>query len=174
MADWLLAVDPGGEHVGTAVYRPNPDGSWSCVSVREFQPLPFEDWLTEQLYIGRVRHLVVERFALYPEMAPLLAGSEMETSQLIGVIKYIHRASANRREPLDPCTIEFQPASIKTATRSVLKKRGIASVATRLGIPGDHVRDAELHGAYALMKTRGLAVVAADEVFETAPLSPVW
>lgn len=150
----MVAVDPGGEHVGVAAFGKDDDG-WECVWAGEMTPLEFEDWLSEQYATGRIDILVYESWKLFPDKAKQQTGSDMPTSQLIGVIKYIHRAckSSKVRFPGPDAQIFVQDPSIKIPTRSLLKARGMLSMAKFLKIPLDHAADAELHGWHLILKT---------------------
>jgi hypothetical protein len=94
---------------------------------------------------GTVQTVVFERFVLEPERVQASVGSDMLTSQMIGAIKF----AVNGR-----CEIVGQTNQIKNPTRSVLRSRGIKSVAKR-NKAGGHAFDAELHGAYHVIRTLG-------------------
>lgn len=99
MTTSLIAVDPGDRHVGVAFFtteEPDPwtgEGSrgWYCADVQEFEPDEFADALAETLLAGELDTLVVETFRLYGDRAIEQTGSQFETSQLIGVLKYLVR-----------------------------------------------------------------------------------
>lgn len=150
----MVAVDPGGEHVGVAAFNQDNDGAWECVWAGEYEPQEFEDWLSEALYRGQIDILVVEEFRLFPEKAAQQTGSDMPTSQLIGAIRYIWRATLKRGWPKEPTELHMQPPSIKIPTRSKLKNSGVTSMSKFLKIPLDHAADAELHGYYHILQTR--------------------
>jgi hypothetical protein len=154
----LTSVDPGGEHVGVAQFAQAEDLSWQCIWAGEMTPLQFEDWLSEQMILGQIDTLVIEEWVLFPDKAMQQVGSDMPTSQLIGVIRYIHRMThsiAARWPDLEPVQLVFQPPTIKIPTRSLLRTRGLTSMAKYLKIPKDHAADAELHGYYRILKTLG-------------------
>lgn len=110
-------------------------------------PVQFEDWLTDQVRYDLVDILVVEEWRLFADKAVQQVGSKMETSQLIGAIKYICRTLAG-----EGLVVSWQQPSIKNPTRSVVKSRSLRSMADELKVPGDHARDAELHGYYYILK----------------------
>lgn len=127
--------------------------------------------------------IVFEIFRLYGDKAALQTGSEFLTSQHIGVIKYLVRAhnehvarheEAESRGLLMSCeqvggrchdpalrpqkiTIVRQRADDKKPTRGILRKKGMKSVAGPIAkeLYGnrDHVKDAELHGWFHILKT---------------------
>lgn len=184
---YLLAVDPGDEHVGVAAFGLSRDGwenAWSC----EMTPDEFTSYLSMMAYLGRFDVIVVEEWRLFPQAAPLLVGSDMPTSQLIGVIKYIHRQTkmGTMRWPGPEVELYFQSPQIKKPTRSLLQARKMSSLAKWLKVPNDHATDAELHGWYHIIKTleepvhqrmleglkkRGIRRLS-DHRFD--PWSPVW
>jgi hypothetical protein len=174
---WLVAVDPGGAHVGVSCFgRREQDDQhhiWDCFWSAEYTPLGFEDWLSEQMLAGQIDILVYEKWQLYPDKAKSLIGSEMETSQLIGVIKYVWRALAqvDTRWPGSPVELVGQPASIKDPIRGLLKKRRITSMAKLLRVPLDHAVDAELHGWHHVIHTLGdSAGVAVSDLLKTGEI----
>jgi hypothetical protein len=152
----LVAVDPGGVHVGVATFEFD-DGAWECVDAEEMTPDGFSDWLANALLQGQVDILVFERFILEPGRAMSQVGSEMETSQLIGVIKWLwrHSKNSNRWPGGGDVVLVGQTNQIKAPTRGVLRKRGIKSRSKQLGVTGGHSADAELHGYYHIIKTLG-------------------
>lgn len=142
----LVAVDPGGVHVGVALFQSDASvdgGEWRCWQTFEKQPQAFEDWLAAEL--GRFDVLVYERFTLYEDKALSLVGSEMETSQLIGVIRYLARLHPE-------AALVSQPAAWQDPTKGLLRHYNIGSVAKRTH-SGPHCFSAELHGWAYLLRT---------------------
>jgi hypothetical protein len=136
----LIAIDPGGEHCGVAIFV---DGM--CRATFEKDPASLYDSLRvwEALYLNAHEFpvMVVEEFKLYPGKATAQSWSTMPTAEVIGVLRERCRHSKT----------EFvtQPASIKKATRALVQRRGIALIGT-----GGHARDAELHGWHYLLGRR--------------------
>ena len=147
----IVAVDPGGVHVGVAIFKKKPRG-WVCDWAGEMTPVLFEDWLDLKLASGGINTLIVEEWKLFADKAAQQIGSHMETSQLIGSIKYIYR-KANKSWPAREVELLWQSPNIKIPTRSVLKAREIEMTSKILGVPGDHASDAELHGYFYILKT---------------------
>lgn len=142
---YIVSVDPGGIHVGVAVFE-RVEGSWVCRRATEMTPREFEDWLAETLHI--VEHtLIVEEWRLFADRAKEQTGSAMETSQLIGVIKYIHRKAAPPNND-----IVWQQPTIKHPTRSVLNSRNVEITDKIDRGYSDHAIDAILHGYYYIIK----------------------
>lgn len=143
----LIAIDPGEKHVGVAIFERDTAGLWSCTATQEFGPSRFVElfdmWTRADLF-GVV---VFERFILEPGRAPMLAGSEMETSQMIGVIKYLVGQTIGGRVNLIGQTNQIKRPALAWA-KSV--KYQFTSV--REG-SGGHCKDAELHGVYAIART---------------------
>lgn len=147
----LLAIDPGDVHVGMALFEGD-----RCIAAWEVDP----DECVRYVASGLTGHqepsidtLVVEKFVLYPWMAQQQSFSEFHTVELIGVLKYIHRAAANlaAKDGKEPPVLELQPATIKDPTRNILRGKGVVSVAKR-DKAGNHAADAELHGYYYLLR----------------------
>lgn len=156
----MVAVDPGGRHVGVTMYTDeHEDGNWTCDWSKEFTPQEFEDWLSEHMILGTINILVVEEWILFASLAAEQTGSDMPTSQLIGVIKYIHRMT-KAQWPMGECDLVFQSVQIKVPTRSLLRSRGVKSWAKAHKVTGDHVLDAELHASYHIIKTLKQTIVS--------------
>lgn len=182
----LLAVDPGDTHVGVAFFEtddPDPwtgEGGekWECIDAQEWKPMDFADAVAETLIAGEIETLVIERFRLYGDKAQEQTGSEFETAQLIGILKYLVRINNMHVErhrhadqigsgeilsceqrggtcqdgtPFRHVTLALQMADIKKPTVGILRKRGVKSVAKRERA-GGHAYDAELHGWYYILK----------------------
>lgn len=137
----IVAIDPGGEHVGWC------EAIWDqrellITMVEELTP----EGATEraELVFEHTDTVVIESFRLYPDKAKMLVGSEMETSQLIGALKYLSRRHR--------CKLAMQPAAIKVPTLSVLKHRGIELEAVRQR-KGGHAKDAEVHMHHHVIRT---------------------
>lgn len=180
----LIAVDPGDRWTGVAFFTHRPDGEWFCQDAQEFDAMAFADALAETLLDDEVDILVYERFRLYGDKAAEQTGSEFETSQLIGIVKYLvrihnfhaerHRLAEEEGKMLDcelpgrwhsnphdrpwPVTIHGQMADIKKPTAGILRHKGIKSVArglSRTQYEGrDHVVDAELHGWHYILNNK--------------------
>ena len=160
----IVAIDPGGEHVGVAMFREAPDSKygWECWWVKEFQPGPFVDWF--QVELPRFDVVVYEIFRLYEDKAMSLIGSEMETSQLIGVIKYLAGQA-----PL--ASVTGQPAAWQQPSLGILRSLGMPSKA-KADRAGGHCLSAELHGwAYLIRSglTRNIPINDRDW-----PGMPTW
>lgn len=186
----LIAIDPGDRWTGVAFFKRHENG-WECIDAIEFDPHEFEDSLGETIltpdYPPETPPLTVvyEKWRLYADHAKEKTGSEFETSQHIGVIKYLVRTAqahilrhvkaelagkyltceVNHGMCIDPkkqmraVEIVKQPADIKKPTRGILRKKGMKSVALpiskKLYEGRDHIVDAELHGWHHIMKTLG-------------------
>lgn len=143
----LLAIDPGGKHVGMAWFEDQ-----ECVAVREETPAGAIDETRRQLLTG-TDVLVIEEFRLYPWLAQQQSYSDFPTVQLIGALKLLWATNGGRdwdgERPV--CTLAMQPATIKAPTRNVLRGRKIKSVAKREKA-GGHCADAELHGHFYVLR----------------------
>lgn len=183
----LVAVDPGDRWTGVAFFTNDPDPftreplGWRCQGAVEMGREEFEDSLSETLEDSDLDFLVYERFRLYGDKAGAQTGSEFDTSQIIGVIKWLvrtHNAHAAEHEAADktghvilpceapggahheprvwrPTTLAGQMADIKKPTRGILNHRGIKSVARPIAVKQyegrDHIMDAELHGWHYIL-----------------------
>ncbi len=134
----LIAIDPGSEHNGIAVFV---DGE--CVGAWEKSPTELFDWLgvCAVLYGGfdnKIDTLVCEEFKLYPDKMASLAWSTLGTVEVIGVLR-----ERCRREKVEFVT---QPAAIKNPTMAKAKRLGMKAPR------GGHVTDAWAHGLFYLWK----------------------
>lgn len=176
----IVAVDPGDEHVGTAVFT--PDGRRTeghrVVCVQEYTP---DDWLDVMAYMliaGKMKTLVYERFLLDGALAREQTGSEFVTVQLIGVMRWMVRKQNEHahehyraKYPMQmscvragqcsvsavpqPVDLVAQLRTIKTPTRKILNRRNIKSLSAQVGA-SDHCKDAEMHGWHWLLnETKG-------------------
>jgi len=183
----LIAIDPGDRWTGVAFFKESEDG-WECIDAQEFEPpQSFEDALAGLLMLdrsdGQPTTVVYEKWRLYADHAQEKTGSEFETSQHIGVIKYlvrIHNEHVQRHDAAedqgkmmlceqqggqcaDPndrpkfINLVKQPADIKKPTRGILNKKKIKSIARPIAREyfnnRDHVVDAELHGWKYILDT---------------------
>lgn len=182
----LIAIDPGDRWTGVAFFATDDDGKWYCQDAQEFDPQEFEDALADLLLTPSATPspiIVWEKWRLYADKAETQTGSEFETCQSIGAIKFIirsvnkhvelHRQAeadgkmltcelqggmcADPKLQLSEVTSCVQPADIKKPTRGILNKKKIKSVAGPIAksLYGnrDHVKDAELHGWRYILKT---------------------
>lgn len=175
----LIAIDPGDEHVGVALFTHTADGVWRVGHVVEMAPAEACDWYANLLITtDSLETIVIERFRLYADRAASQKGSEFETAQMIGILKWLTRANNEHarihqlkdqnpsirltcQQPYGGCTKGVRPrpravaqvlqmADIKKPAAGVLRSKGIKSVAKRLKA-GGHCVDAELHGWYHLL-----------------------
>lgn len=145
----LMAIDPGDRYVGMALFTHHDDG-WQCTWAQTWDDrAEFLRYLADTVQNSDVDRLVVvfERFILEPARASALAGTELETSQLIGAIRWIVETEG-------PALVG-QTNKIKAPTRALLRHLGVTSVAKRLKTHGDHAFDAELHGWHYVLKALG-------------------
>jgi len=135
----LLAIDPGSDHCGVAVFV---DGA--VVYTAEKKPRELFDWLD----VGRALFggvgmewdvVVCESFRLAATAAKAQIGSAFGTVEVIGVVREYCRARG----------IEFveQPPAIKRPTAAILRAHGEIQPGK-----GPHVKDAWVHGRRWLMR----------------------
>ena len=137
----VVSIDPGGAHVGWCEARVDSVGTVVVDHIVEMSPQ--ESIHAAERTFPTADVVVIERFALYPDKAKMLVGSEMETSQLIGVLKYLAR--------LNECELVIQPASIKVPTESLMRHRGVRHAAVTRRV-GGHAKDAETHLFHYVMR----------------------
>lgn len=129
-----LAIDPGDIHVG-----------WAYGSV--IGELDVGEWLPKQachavthlMTRNAIDELILEEFVLYTSHLNEQAWSSLQTSQLIGALKWI--------AVMFQIPVKEQGAYIKNATRNQLRGRGIHPVGK-----GTHQKDAELHWYYRTLR----------------------
>jgi len=171
----ILAVDPGDEHVGVAWFDKQEKG-WACVLVLEMTPDDFDQYLEQALHSGIFRYFVYESWSLRRDMAVKMIGSEFETCQMIGMIKYVVKkvnASAHINPNMDrEIELIVQSPKVKKATFAITAKKGYQSTADRLKVPAQHVRDAEIHGIHFIKHKLGDPMVIAGELWTEPPGQP--
>ena len=127
----ILAVDPGDIHVGVAMWRDEEAIAYEVDA---------EFWLTQFNKILEFLELVIiESFVLYPGRASAQSWSPMQTSEMIGAMKWIAQQAG--------VPIVMQGANIKIPTRRQCAARGI-NVAHR----SNHAADALVHLWYYLLR----------------------
>jgi hypothetical protein len=151
----MIAIDPGESHVGMAEFQRMPPDAWRkehewlCTWAGEMLPGPALEWVTGHLPLLQV--VVYESWQIYPDKAASLIGSQCETAQFIGALKWIvfgfngHAARFPDHGPPGLVGLVEQPASIQIPTRGLLKQAGRKSTAKRIKA-GEHAMSAELHG----------------------------
>jgi hypothetical protein len=179
----LIAIDPGDEHVGYATFeRRGPEAlkptPWICTGafIRDDPPAFLRDF-AESVLVGDFDIVVYERFGLFGTLAEEQIGSEFDTSQMIGVIRWIvdtnnlhvdMHEGAIRQGLLTTCeqqggtcsdperpfpervVLHGQQPQVQGKNgpaRGILRAHGIKSVAARMKAL-PHGQSAELHGWY--------------------------
>lgn len=145
----LLAVDPGDVHVGLAEFIETAD-EWECIAAYELGWTEALDRVALLLGGGYIQTLVVESFRLYADEAKAQIGSEMQTAQCIGAIRYLVSLQHRRADRIgtDRVELAMQPASIQKATTAICKAKGVEFESH--GNP--HARSAELHGWHNVLR----------------------
>ena len=150
---YTISIDPGDEHVGVAWWVKFQVG-WACIRVQEMTPDRYRRYIQLVLASGRVERLIVESFSLYGDKALQQTGYTMETSQLIG---YTQALADLARVPMT----RQQPA-MKDPAFKIAARKGYTLQAVRQGVPGQHVKDAEIHGYRYCAATLDEPVVEAE------------
>ncbi|ALY09181.1 RuvC-like resolvase [Arthrobacter phage Chridison] len=168
----ILAVDPGDEHVGVA-WLDRQEKGWAVVFVTEMTPEEFLDYILPALQSGLFRYFVLESFSLYADKLKEQIGSEMLTSQMIGAAKFAVKI-ANESSHLNPnmdyeVQLVMQQPAIKAPAFAILERKKYKFTADRLKVPGQHVRDAEVHGIKFVMDTLGEKMIRTPELWDEAP-----
>lgn len=135
----MLFIDPGDVHVGMAQFTSGEDGTWTCTNTWECTPELAEEMVERAFYSNT--HVVVgyERFRLFGHLAMKQVGSEFRASQLIGVIRYLHRRSHTTSQ------LVVQDPNVQPVALSWTKKKNIVLNSVSRG-RGGHAKSAELHG----------------------------
>lgn len=160
----ILAVDPGGVHVGLAWFEDFPQlpAGWQCTRAEEITNEELYRELAEgtMLADAELDAVIVERFNLYPDIAPSLTGQEMTTSELIGALQL---ACMQLKIPLIR-----QPAAWQQPTQGVLKSLKMKSTAKQ-NKAGPHAFSAELHG-WAYLFRSGVTTKPSPQLQQLANL----
>jgi hypothetical protein len=135
----VLAIDPGAVHCGVAMWI-----DAECIWGNEYDPTSLYENLAFWLETKSVDTVVIEMFQLYPWMAEEQGWSQMETCEVIGVLKYI--CWAWDYEPV------MQPASIKKPTFAILRRKKIKAYGKTP--KNQHILDAQAHGWYYIFNKK--------------------
>jgi hypothetical protein len=154
----IVAIDPG-IHIGTAIFehgrwdeetqQVEDHKGWLCTTVAERDMDTFAPWLQGMLLGRHLDGIVFETWQLYPDKMKSLTGSKCETAEVIGQIKWLHREATMRGYPVDLAEL---PAGAKLPMPAWCKRRKIKATYKRLGVTGQHCKDAELLGWAYLAK----------------------
>lgn len=167
LVDFVVAIDPGDRHVGVALFC-KVDDVWCCEDAYQTEPAVFLRWLSSVLSSDSTRSLAVvyEQFRLYADAALSLTGSTFETAQMIGVIRFLVETHNEGRGFGASVLLVEQRADVKKPTAGVLRALGLSlrARAAKRKHPGwgDHAVDAELHGAFFILRTLGGRLVDDD------------
>lgn len=129
----VLAVDPGGAHVGVATWHLGED-----LKATEIDAMK---WL--RMFARIVREydvVIIEKFVLYPGKAGPQAWSPMVTSEMIGAMKWIAQEAGVK--------VVEQGADIKIPTRRQCRVRHLQWKDNK----GGHASDALLHLQHYLIR----------------------
>jgi hypothetical protein len=129
----VIAVDPGGSHVGCATWREGEEIKATEIDAEKWLPI-FE------LMVKHTDVVICEKFVLYPAKAKSQSWSPMSTSEMIGGMKWI-AAKAK-------VSVVEQGADIKGPTRRQCKARHLKWKDNKSG----HASDAILHLQYYLIR----------------------
>jgi len=133
----IIAVDPGDEHVGIALWRNG--------ILRGAVTVDNQEAMREIYQVARLREagpsvtLVVESFVLYPWVATEQTWSPMLTAQMIGALKWEAEVGGYK--------FVEQGADIKKPTERQAVARGLRHMGK-----SRHAKDAELHLWYYCLR----------------------
>lgn len=148
----MLFLDPGDVHVGHAVFEQAEHG-WHCTDTFESSPEVAEAMLHDVIREDQFSVIGYERFRLFGHLALAQTGSEFRASQLIGVLKFLHRTYSPE------CKLVVQDPNVQPIAWGLANKRGIP-LHSVVHANGPHAKSAELHGLYFLARSqRPLSVV---------------
>lgn len=154
----IVSIDPGAVHCGVAVWVRNEAGLWSCPSAVEMTPDDCVDFVREEVSGFNVNdfpakipdQVVVEGFWLKGGIDAIRqAGSEMETTEVIGAIRHLCRWAG----------MPFQ--KVANGQDAIITRLEAAGYEWTARGHGGHAKDAEAVGVRGLgLKVRQLQVVA--------------
>lgn len=133
MTQWpLVAVDPGEEHVGIALFDMELPDEWWVQTALTLAPDAAIDRLWDMMLQRQIRHLVVEEWRVHPGNSGA-AWSTCKTAEVIGALRY-------RARSLDT-PFDTIPPRVKKPMGGWVRR-------TNTPLIGDtvHARDAELIG----------------------------
>lgn len=138
MSNWILAIDPGDKHVGWATWFHWSTSTFGAGELAASAALP---WIEHQLLVtsSASRLVVIERFVLYEHKAAEQSWQPMQTSEMIGAIKWM---CSKYQVPWTE-----QGADIQKPMEAQLRARGIDLLQK-----GRHAKSAQLHLWHRLLK----------------------
>lgn len=154
----VISLDPGAVHCGVAVWARAESGLWSCPSAVEMTPEDCVDFVREEVSGVSVTgpparvpdQVVVEGFWLKGGLDAIRqAGSEMETTEVIGAVRHLCRWAE----------VPFQ--KVANGQDAIITRLDAAGYEWTSHGHGGHAKDAEAVGVRGLgLKVRQLRVVA--------------
>lgn len=146
----VISIDPGAVHCGVARWVQGEDELWECEWAKELSPEECVDFVRDQVVYREPAQIVIEGFWLKPGMdAMRQAGSQMETTEVIGVVRHLCRWHGVRFQKV---------ANGQQAIITRLKSAGYEFVSHG---NGDHAKDAECVGVRGLeLKVRQIRQLA--------------
>lgn len=148
---YAISIDPGAVHCGVAYWAPDADSLWTCHWSVEMTPEKCTDYVREVVSgDDPPERVVVEGFWLKSGMDAIRqAGSEMQTTEVIGTIKHLCRWAG----------VEFE--KVANGQQAVITRLNAAGYVWVAHGHGRHAKDAEAVGVRGLgLKVRELRVVA--------------
>lgn len=133
----LVAIDPGEKHCGVAVWEQGK-GAWSQLQPYEVDPYALFYMIAGYEPHGKVT-VVMEEYKLYPWLLQQQGFSAVKTVETIGVVRWLCHCR--------DWTLVEQSATIKKPATGFMQTKGIEFRGTN-----QHMRDAEMHGWYWILK----------------------
>lgn len=146
----VRSIDPGAVHCGVAMWAQDSDGLWECSQAVEMTPEECVDAIRAEVVHGIVDEVIVEGFWLKGGMGAIVqAGSEMETTEVIGTIRHLCRWH----------NVPFQ--KVANGQQSIHTRMKAVGYQYKSHGSGNHAKDAEAVGIRGLgLKVRQIKQVA--------------
>lgn len=150
----VVSVDPGAVHCGVALWiQDDLTGLWTCAWAVERTPDECLDFIRAAVGAPRLTKVVVEGFWLKGGIdAVRQAGSQMETTEVIGVVRHLCRWHGTPFE------------KVANGQKAVITRLTAAGYRWVSRGHGDHAKDAEAVGVRGLgLRIRDLAQLAVGQ-----------
>lgn len=144
---YTISVDPGAVHCGVAYWTQHSDEKWECQWAVEMTPEDCVDYVKRSVESpDQPDQVIVEGFWLKPGLDAIRqAGSQMETTEVIGTIRHLCRWAG----------VPFQ--KVANGQQATIKRLNSRKYVWSSFGHGDHAKDAEAVGVRGLeLKIRDL------------------
>lgn len=162
----VVSIDPGAVHCGVAIWV-EEQGLWTCTFAVEMGMEACIDFVKAAITVGvdqleyQMPEVIIEGFWLKPGLdAMRQAGSEMETTEVIGAVRHLCRWEGAKF------------TKVANGQQAIITRLEAAGYKWTSRGHGGHAKDAEAVGVRGLgLKVRQLAVVDAKRKAEACETS---